>query len=116
MTAKASLPAGALNREIVYDRDDRLSIHTQEIRLTQGHLPYQPVAGKRLPSTKHFAVFADRIVLDGVLQNPGRDIELNAREIVIEKPVTLDVAGAYADKDFEPGKPPKQKDAAPGAA
>src|ERR1700742_4786329 len=116
MTAKASLPAGALNREIVYDRDDRLSIHTQEIRLTQGHLPYQPVEGKRLPSTKHFTVFADRIVLDGVLQNPGRNIELNAREIVIEKPATLDVGGASADKDFAPGEAAVQKDARPGAA
>src|ERR1700709_2831411 len=108
MTAKASPPAAALNREIVDDRDDRLSIHTQEIRLTQAHLPYQPVAGKRLPSAKHFTVFADRIILDGVLQNPGRNIELNAREIVIEKPATLDVGGASADKDFAAGGPAGQ--------
>ncbi|HTQ13351.1 MAG TPA: hypothetical protein VMH86_05685 [Rhizomicrobium sp.] len=114
MTATAS--ATSLNREIVDDRDGRLSIHTQEIRLTQAQLPYQPVKGKRLASTKHFAVYADRIVLGGVLQNPGRDIELNAREIVVEKPVTLDVAGAYADKDFPPGDLPTQKDAKPGAA
>jgi hypothetical protein len=116
MKAKAPPPAAALNREIIDDRDGRLSIHTQEIRLTQAHLPYQPVGGKHLPSTKHFAVFADRIVLDGVLQNPGRDIELNAREIVVEKPVTLDVGGAFADKDFAPGEFPVQKDARPGAA
>jgi hypothetical protein len=116
MKAKAPPPAATLNREIVDDRDGRLSIHTHEIRLTQANLPYQPVAGKRLPSTKHFAVFADRIVLDGTLLNPGRNIELNAREIVIEKPVTLDVAGAYADKDFAPGDLPVQKDAKPGAA
>jgi hypothetical protein len=116
MKANVRPPAAALNREIVDDRDDQLSIHTHEIRLTQAHLPYQPVAGKRLPSAKHFAVFADRIVLDGVLTNPGRNIELNAREIVIEKPVTLDVAGAYADKDFEPGKSAVQKDARDGAA
>lgn len=116
MKAKAPPPAAALNREIIDNRDDRLSIHTHEIRLTQAHLPYQPVKDKRLPSTKHFAVFADRIVLDGVLQNPGRNIELNAREIVIEKPATLDVGGAYADKDFAPGEFPVQKDARPGAA
>ena len=116
MKAKAPPPAAALNREIIDDRDGRLSIHTHEIRLTQAHLPYQPVKDKRLPSTKHFAVFADRIILDGVLQNPGRDIELNAREIVIEKPATLDVGGAYADKDFAPGEFPVQKDARPGAA
>ncbi len=116
MKTNARAPAAALNREIVDDRDGRLSIHTHEIRLTQAHLPYQPMAGKRLPSTKHFAVFADRIVLDGILTNPGRNIELNAREIVIEKPATLDVAGAYADKDFEPGKPAIQKDAKDGAA
>src|ERR1700733_870918 len=97
---KANAPAAALNREIVDDRADRLSIHTREIRLTQAHLPYQPVTGPRLPSTKHFAVFADRIILDGVLQNPGRNIELNAREIVIAKPATLDVGGASAEKDF----------------
>jgi hypothetical protein len=116
MKAKAPPPAAALNREIIDDRDGRLSIHTHEIRLTQAHLPYQPVKDKRLPSTKHFAVFADRIVLDGVLQNPGRNIELNAREIVIEKPATLDVGGAYADKDFALGEFPVQKDARPGAA
>ncbi len=116
MKAKAPSRAAALNREIIDDRDGRLSIHTQEIRLTQAHLPYQPVEGRRLPSTKHFAVFADRIVLDCVLQNPGRNIELNAREIVIEKPATLDVGGAYADKDFAPGESPVQKDARPGAA
>ena len=116
MKTTAAPPAATLNREIVDDRDGRLSIHTHEIRLTQAHLPYQPVAGKRLPSTKHFAVFADRIVLDGRLLNPGRNIELNAREIVIEKPVTLDVGGAFADKDFAPGEFPVQKDARPGAA
>ena len=116
MKANARVATAALNREIVDDRDDRLSIHTHEIRLTQAHLPYQPVTGKRLPSTKHFAVFADRIVLAGVLTNPGRNIELNAREIVIEKPTTLDAGGAYADKDFEPGKPAVQKDAKDGAA
>jgi hypothetical protein len=116
MKSKAPAPAAALNREIIDDRDGRLSIHTHEIRLTQAHLPYQPIAGKRLPSTKHFAVFADRIVLDGVLQNPGRDIELSAREIVIEKPATLDVGGAYADNDFAAGEPALQKDAKPGAA
>jgi hypothetical protein len=116
MKAKAPPPASTLNREIVDDRDGRLSIHTHEINLTQAHLPYQPVTGKRLPSTKHFAVFADRIVLSGTLQNPGRNIELNAREIVIETPSALDVAGAYADKDFEPGKPPIQNDAKPGAS
>ncbi|MES2938702.1 MAG: hypothetical protein V4864_13530 [Pseudomonadota bacterium] len=116
MKTQARAAASALNREIIDDRDGRLSIHTHQIRLTQAHLPYKPVPGKRLPSEKHFAVFADRIVLDGVLQNPGRNIELNAREIVIEKPATLDAAGAYADKDFAPGSLPVQKDARPGAA
>ncbi len=116
MTAKGAAPAATLNREIVDDRDGRLSIHTQEIRLTQAHLPYQPVAGKRLPSAKHFTVFADRIVLSGLLQNPGRNIELNAREIVIETPAMLDVGGAHADKDFTAGEPADQKDAKPGAA
>jgi hypothetical protein len=116
MKAKALGAGAALNREIIDDRDDRLSIHTNEIRLMQANLPYQPLAGKRLPSTKHFTVFADRIILEGLLQNPGRNIELNAREIVIEKPATLDVGGAYADKDFAPGKPAVQKDATPGAA
>jgi hypothetical protein len=107
--------ASALNREIVDDRQDRLSIHTHQIRLTQAHLPYQAVAGKRLPSEKHFAVYADQIILAGVLQNPGRNIELNAREIVIEKPATLDAAGAYADHDFAPGNLPIQQDVRPGA-
>lgn len=104
-----------MNWEIIDDQTDRLSIHTYRIRLTQAHLPYQAVAGKRLPSEKHFAVYADRIVLDGVLQNPGRNIELNAREIVIEKPAVLDAAGAYADSDFPPGNLPVQKDVKPGA-
>ncbi|MCW5652017.1 MAG: hypothetical protein KIS62_19905 [Ramlibacter sp.] len=115
---KTSAHAGspALNREIIDDRDDRLSIHTHEIRLTQAHLPYQSVAGKRLPSARHFAVYADRIVLSGVLQNPGRNIELNAREIIVEAPATLDAAGAWADKDFPPGKLPVQQDVRPGAA
>lgn len=108
--------ASALNREIIDNRDDRLSIHTHQIRLTQAHLPYQPVAGKRLPSQKHFAVFADQIILDGMLQNPGRNIELNAREIIIEQPATLDAAGAWPDQDFAPGDLPLQKDALPGAA
>jgi hypothetical protein len=112
---KANAAASALNREIIDDQGDRLSIHTHEIRLTQAHLPYRPCADKRQPSEKHFAVYADRIVLAGVLHNPGRNIELNAREIVIEKPVTLDVAGAYAEKDFVPGKPAEQKDITPGA-
>lgn len=116
MKTHARAAASALNREIIDDRDDRLSIHTHRIRLTQAHLPYQPVAGKRLPSEKHFAVFADQIILDGVLQNPGRDIELNAREIIIEKPSSLDAAGAWADKDFAPGNLPVQQDARPGAA
>ncbi|MGE3348981.1 MAG: hypothetical protein AB7I35_16250 [Ramlibacter sp.] len=116
MKTQARVAASALNREIIDDRDDRLSIHTHDIRLTQAHLPYQSVAGKRLPSEKHFAVYADRIVLAGPLQNPGRNIELNAREIVVEKPATLDAAGAWADKDFAPGQIPVQQDVKPGAA
>ncbi|MBX3585557.1 MAG: hypothetical protein KF796_02850 [Ramlibacter sp.] len=116
MKTQARVAASALNREIIDNRDDRLSIHTHDIRLTQAHLPYQPAAGKRLPSEKHFAVYADRIILAGMLQNPGRNIELNAREIVVEKPATLDAAGAWADKDFAPGQAPIQQDANPGAA
>jgi hypothetical protein len=116
MKNPAPAAASALNREIIDERDDRLAIHTHQIRLTQAHLPYQPVAGKRLASQRHFAVYADQITLAGVLQNPGRNIELNAREIVIEKPATLDAAGAYADKDFAPGALPVQKDASLGAA
>lgn len=111
----ARVVAAALNREIVDDQPDRLSIHTHHIRLTQANLPYQQVQDKRLPSKKHFAVFADQIVLAEVLQNPGRNIELHAREIIIEKAATLDVAGAYADKDFRPGDVPTQMDAKPGA-
>jgi hypothetical protein len=115
MTNNARALAAELNREIVDDQPDRLSIHTHSIRLTQANLPYKQVPGKRLPSEKHFAVYADQIVLAEALQNPGRNIELHAREIVIEKPTTLDVAGAYADKDFRPGDPPTQQDAKPGA-
>ncbi|HEX6041070.1 hypothetical protein [Longimicrobium sp.] len=116
MTENARAMAAAMNREIVDDQPARLAIHTHRIRLTQANLPYQPVAGKRLASEKHFAVYADQIVLAGVLQNPGRDIELHAREIIIEQPATLDVGGADADKDFRPGDAPLQKDAQPGAA
>lgn len=116
MTNNARSLAAALNREIVDDQPDRLSIHTHHIRLTQANLPYQLVPGKRLASEKHFAVYADQIVLEGVLQNPGRNIELHAREIIIEKPAMLDVAGAYAEHDFKPGDVPVQKDATPGAA
>jgi len=54
MKTNARATASALNREIVDDRDDRLGIHTHEIRLTQAHLPWQPTAGHRLPSKKHF--------------------------------------------------------------
>src|SRR3712207_1535638 len=106
MTKNTRALAAAMNREIVDDQPGRLAIHTHHIRLTQANLPYQPVAGKRLGSEKHFAVYADQIVLAGVLQNPGRDIELHAREIIIEEPATLDVSGAYADKDFRPGDAP----------
>lgn len=115
MTTNSRVLAAALNREIIDDQPDRLSIHTHHIRLTQANLPYQLVPGKRLASEKHFAVYADQIVLEGVLQNPGRNIELHAREIIIEKPATLDVAGAYADKDFKPGDVPTQTDPKPGA-
>ena len=115
MTENARALAASLNREIVDDQPDRLSIHTHSIRLTQANVPYKLVPGKRLPSEKHFAVYADQIVLAETLQNPGRNIELHAREIIIEKPATLDVAGAYAEKDFRPGDPPIQKDARPGA-
>jgi hypothetical protein len=116
MTTNARALAATLNREIVDDQPDRLSIHTHHIRLTQANLPYQVVPGKRLPSEKHFTVYADQIVLEGVLQNPGRNIELHAREIIIEKSATLDVAGAYPEKDFKPGDVAAQKDANPGAA
>ena len=116
MTTNARSLTAALNREIVDDQPNRLSIHTHHIRLTQENLPYKPVTGKRLVSEKHFAVYADQIFLAGVLQNPGRNIELHAREIIIEKPATLDVAGAYAEKDFKPGDAATQKDANPGAA
>ena len=116
MTTNSRVLAAALNREIIDDQPDRLSIHTHHIRLTQANLPYQLVPGKRLASEKHFAVYADQIVLEEVLQNPGRNIELHAREIIIEKPATLDVAGAYPEKDFKPGDVPTQKDAKPGAA
>ncbi|MEA2205227.1 MAG: hypothetical protein QOE77_2003 [Blastocatellia bacterium] len=116
MTTNARAIAAALNREIIDDQPDRLSIHTHSIRLTQANLPYKLVPGKRLPSEKHFAVYADQIVLAEALQNPGRNIELHAREIIVEKPATLDVSGAYADKDFRAGDPPTQKDAKPGAA
>ncbi len=113
-TTRAS--GSAMNREIIDSQDDRLSIHTHSIRLTQAHLPYQAVTGKRLSSEKHFSVYADQIILAGTLQNPGRDIELNAREIIIEKPAILDAAGAYADQDFAPGELPVQQDVKPGAA
>lgn len=116
MTTNARPLAAALNREIIDDQPNRLSIHTHHIRLSQANLPYKLVPGKRLASEKHFAVYADQIVLEGVLQNPGRNIELHAREIIVEKPATLDVAGAYAEKDFKPGEVPTQKDANPGAA
>ncbi len=115
MTTNARALAAALNREIVDDQKDRITIHTHSIRLTQANLPYQPVADKRLPSEKHFSVYADQIVLAGLVQNPGRNIELHAREIIVEEPTTLDVAGAYADKDFPPGKVPIQQDDRPGA-
>ena len=115
MTKNARVLAASLNREIIDDQPDRLTIHTHSINLTQANVPYKQVPGKRLPSEKHFAVYADQIVLTEALQNPGRNIELHAREIVIEKQATLDVAGAYAEKDFKPGEPPTQRDAQPGA-
>jgi hypothetical protein len=114
-TTNARAAAAALNREIVDDQPERLTIHTHHITLTQAHLPYQVVAGKRLPSEKHFAVYADQITLAGVLQNPGRNIELHAREIVITTPAILDAAGAYANKDFKRGDPATQKSILPGA-
>ena len=40
---------------------------------------------------------------------------MHAREIIIEKPATLDAGGAFADKDFKPGDVPTQKDPKPGA-
>ncbi|GAB4194921.1 MAG: hypothetical protein Tsb002_26920 [Wenzhouxiangellaceae bacterium] len=103
-------------REIIDNQNDRLAIHTHRIYLTQQNLPYAAVAGKRLPSKQHFAVYADQIILDESLQNPGRNIELYAREVVIAKPLTLDVAGADADKDFQPGDLPTQTDVTPGTA
>ena len=115
MTTNPHAVAAALNREIIDDQPDRLSIHTHHIRLSQANLPYKLVPEKRLASEKHFAVYADQIILDSALQNPGRNIELHAREIIIEKPATLDVGGAYAEKNFKPGDVPTQKDAKPGA-
>lgn len=53
MTTNPRVLAAALNREIIDDQPDRLSIHTDHIRLTQANLPYQLVPGKRLPSEKH---------------------------------------------------------------
>ncbi|HEX5875361.1 MAG TPA: hypothetical protein VFY60_11995, partial [Pyrinomonadaceae bacterium] len=115
MTTNPHAVAAALNREIIDDQPDRLSIHTHHIRLSQANLPYKLVPEKRLASEKHFAVYADQIIIDSALQNPGRNIELHAREIIIEKPATLDVGGAYAEKNFKPGDVPTQKDAKPGA-
>jgi hypothetical protein len=113
-TTNARAATAALNREIVDDQPDRLTIHTHHITLTQANLPYQVVAGQRLPSEKHFAVYADQIRLAGVLQNPGRNIELHAREIVVAAPAILDAAGPYADKDFKRGEPATQKGILPG--
>ena len=116
MSSKSQSASSTPNREIIDDTEDRLSIHTHRIDLTQAHLPYQAVAGKRLGSRKHFSVYADQIRLSGALENPGRDIELHAREIIIDGVISLDTSGADAAHDFAPGEPATQKDITPGAA
>jgi flagellar capping protein FliD len=101
--------------EIVEDSAECLSIYAMDINITQDRLPYALNPGKRLPSQKHFAVYADTLVLGGTLVNPGRDIRLYARQLVLEAPAVLDVCGADAGADFAAGVPAPQADTLPGA-
>ncbi|GAB6043719.1 hypothetical protein [Endothiovibrio diazotrophicus] len=102
--------------EIVDESDDCVTLYAFDLELTQSNLPYQPVEGRRLESLKHFVLYADTVTLRGELLNPGRDIRIYARQLVVAERAALDVGGADPDADYPAGVPVEQADPLPGAA
>ncbi|MEM7395055.1 MAG: hypothetical protein AAF492_22215, partial [Verrucomicrobiota bacterium] len=101
--------------ELIHDTDDALTIHGLNITLSQANLPYTIHPEKKLASARDFAVYADTITLTENLTNPGRNIRLCAREIILENPTVIDVSGADADHDYRPDQPADQDDLSPAA-
>ncbi len=89
------------------------------ISLTQDNIPYiPPVPGARiLPSAASLVVYGDTVTVDSHLMNPGKDIKIIARKIILKKNATINTSGPdpNQDTDFEPGQPAQQKDQSLGA-
>ncbi|MGH1541208.1 MAG: hypothetical protein ACRBHB_12350 [Arenicella sp.] len=101
-----------MGSKIVKDSIDELAIFTSEIEISQKDVPYDLSVAGRLPAEKAFTVCADRLVVTGNLINPGKDLTLIARELIVDSGAMIDSGGPNATKDFTLGDLPQQDNTA----
>jgi hypothetical protein len=87
-----------------------------DLSIQQSDVPYTVVPGSRPPSDSHFVVCGDTVTIAEPLVNPGRNIVICAREVILAPGVTLDVSGGDPAADFAPTFFPQQTDTTAGAA
>ncbi|MGH8581482.1 MAG: collagen-like triple helix repeat-containing protein [Gammaproteobacteria bacterium] len=83
-----------------------------ELTLSQADVPWDQSAPA---SGAHFVVCADAVTVNSPLVNPGMDIRIFARQILLLPGAVIDTSGPPPAVTFTPGALPDQTDAANGA-
>jgi hypothetical protein len=104
-----------MNDKIVKDTIDELAIYGFDLEISQADLPYDSSVASRIPSEKAFTICADRLVVKGNLVNPGKNLTLIARELIVDSGAIFDAGGPSAETDFAPHELPMQSNTGFGA-
>jgi hypothetical protein len=87
-------------------------IYGLTVHLTQNDLPYDPKTG--ISENAHFVICADTIYIDSSLINPGYDISICARLILIMEPVCIITTPLLPANNYKPGDKAQLTNGAPG--
>src|SRR5262245_27352282 len=85
-----------------------------DVTLTQADVPYVIPAQGRPPSQFDFVVCADTVRIASALVNPGKDIRINARRLIVQRGAMIDTGGADPQTSYSPGVPAQQTVVTPG--
>lgn len=98
-TTQATLPAGTQPGSTV--------IAGFDVTISQADIPYTvPVAGPFTQGASSFAVYGDTVTINGDLVNPGMDVTICAREIIIGAATLINTGGGVVTKGNYPAGTP----------
>ena len=87
------------------------------VSITQSDMPYAlPATGDpRTVSTTDVAIYGDVVTITEPITNPGRKVEVFARQLILAPNASIDVSGADGTLSFRPGEPAPQSNATEGS-